>query len=73
MTCADEGKNHNGKPKKSELLPTGDGAKELVEVLVAIYRAMHNAEDAANDDTEVEDANHQKDNEYKKEGEEQTG
>ena len=48
-------------------------AKELVEVLVAIYRAMHNAEDAANDDTEVEDTNHQKDNEYKKEGEEQTG
>ena len=70
MTGADEGKNRNGEPKKSELLPKGREAKEIVAVLAAMYRATHNPEDMPNNDTEVEGANHQKDNEYKKEGEE---
>ena len=70
MTCANEGKSRNGGPKKSELLPKGREAKEIVAVLAAMYRATHNPEDMPNDDTEVEGANHQKDNEYKKEGEE---
>lgn len=51
MTWANEGKSHNGEPKKSELLPTGEKAKEIVEVLVAMYRAMHNLEDAHDDDS----------------------
>ena len=70
MTWANEGNNDNDEPNKSELLPTGDKARELIEVLAAMYRATHNPEDMPNDDTEVEGANHQKDNEYKKEGEE---
>ena len=48
MTWADEN-NHNGEPKKPELLPTGEKTKELVEVLAALYQAMHNPEDAADD------------------------
>ena len=70
MTGGDEGKNRNGEPKKSELLPKGREAKEIVAVLAAMYRATHNPEDMPNDDTEVEGANHQEDNEYRKEGEE---
>lgn len=69
MSWADEGKNHNSEPKKSELLQ-GRESKEIVAVLAAMYRATHNPEDMPNDDTEVEGANHQKDNEYRKEGEE---
>ncbi len=34
MTWTDEEKSHNGEPKKSELLPTGERATEIVEVLV---------------------------------------
>jgi hypothetical protein len=56
MTCANEGKNHNGEPKKPELLPTGDKATEVVEVLVEMYRAIHNAEDVANGDDRDEHA-----------------
>ena len=70
MTCANEGKSCNGEPKKSELLPKGRKAKEIVAVLAAMYRVTHNPDDMPNDDTEVEGANHQKDNDYKKEGEE---
>jgi hypothetical protein len=58
MTCANEGKNHGDEPKKPELLPTGEKAKELVEVLVAMYRAIPNAKDAANDDRGGGHANH---------------
>jgi len=58
MTWADEGKNHNGEPKKPELLPPVDKAKEIVEVLAAMYRAMQNPEDATNDDTGVESTSH---------------
>jgi len=72
MTWADEAKNHNDEPKKSRLLPTGDQTTEIVELLVAMYRAVHNPDDVTHDDTEVGSANHQKDTEYKKEGEEQT-
>ena len=56
MTCANEGKNHNGEPKKSGLLPAGDKAKEVVEVLAAMYRATHNPEDAADVDAKDEHA-----------------
>ncbi len=58
MTWADEAKNHNDESKKSELLPSVDKAKEIVEVLVEMYLVMHNPEDIANDDTGVESANH---------------
>ena len=54
MTWANEGKNHNGEPKKPELLPTEDEAKEVLEVLVEMYRAIHNAGDAVNDDDKDE-------------------
>ncbi len=57
MTWADEEKSHNGEPKKPELLPTGGKAKELREVLAAMYRAMHNPEDATNEE-KSEHANH---------------
>ena len=57
MAWADEGKNHNGEPKKPELLPTGNKAKEIVEVLVAMYLVMHNHGDATNDDEKSEHAN----------------
>jgi hypothetical protein len=50
MKWANEEKGDNGEPKKSELLPTGEEAKEIVEVLVAMYQSMHNPEAAANDD-----------------------
>ena len=50
MTCADEGKSDKDKRRKSELLPRGDEAKEIVDVLAAMYRSMHNPEAAANDD-----------------------
>ena len=58
MSCADEEKSHNEEPKKSDLLPTGDKAKEIIEVLAAMYLVMHNPEDVANDDTGVESTNH---------------
>ncbi len=58
MTWSNEEKSHNGEPKKSELLPSVDKAKEIVEVLVEMYLVMHNPEDIANDDTGVESANH---------------
>ena len=72
MTCADEGKSHNSEPKKSKLLPTGGKAKELIEVLAAMYRAMHNPENATNDDDRSEHANQCRDAGPEKEGEEQT-
>ena len=58
MTWSNEEKSHNGEPKKPELLSPVDKAKEIVEVLAAMYRAMQNPEDATNDDTGVESANH---------------
>ena len=70
MTRANDGNYENDELKKPELLPKGREAQEIVAVLAAMYRATHNPEDMPNDDTEVEGANHQKDNEYKKEGEE---
>jgi len=57
MTWANEEKGDNGQPKKSELLPTGDKAKEIVEVLAAMYRAMQNPEDETNDEDRSEHAN----------------
>ncbi len=50
MTWADEEKSHNGEQKKPGLLPAGDKAREIVELLVAMYHATHNAECATNDD-----------------------
>jgi len=58
MTQANEQKNHNGEAKKPELLPTGDKAKGIVEVLLAIYLAMERPEDIANDDMGVKNADH---------------
>lgn len=49
MACADEEKNHNDEPKKSELLPQGDEAKQIVEVLAAMYLATR-TEDRTDDD-----------------------
>ena len=57
MCRANEESNQKCKPEKSELLPTGEKAKELIEVLAAIFRAMHNPEAAANDDDRSEHAN----------------
>ncbi len=68
MTWPDDGRSHNGEPKKSELLPRGDKAKEIVEVLAAIYRAMHSAEGATNDNETSEDANQRRTAGTKKEG-----
>ncbi len=56
MTWANEEKDDNGQPKKSELLPTGDKAKEIVEVLAAMYRAAYKPEQAVDDDTRDEHA-----------------
>jgi hypothetical protein len=57
MTRANEEKSDNGKPKKSELLPQGDKAREIVEVLAMMYRTIHNPEAEANDDDKSEHAN----------------
>lgn len=54
MTWDSEGKNRNGEPKKSGLLPAGDNAKEVVEVLAAMYTALHNPENATDDDAKDE-------------------
>jgi hypothetical protein len=61
MTWPDVEKNHNDEPKKSKLLPAGDNAKEIVELLAAMYRAIHHPEDAANDYDNSEPANQQTD------------
>ena len=50
MTEANERDNYRGKPKKSELLPIGAKAREVLEVLAAMYRAIENPEDIGNDD-----------------------
>ncbi len=50
MSWADEGKNHNGERKKPQLLPTGDNAKEIIELLAAMYRTAHDPEDVADND-----------------------
>jgi len=57
MTWANEGKNHNGKPKKPELLPMGEKAQEIIEMLAAMYQATHKPQDATNDDDRAENAN----------------
>ena len=56
MTWADEGKNQNGESKKPELLPTGDEAKEILDVLAAMFRDTPNPEDSTNADAKREDA-----------------
>ena len=56
MTWADEGKNQNGESKKPELLPTGDEAKEILDVLAAMFRDTPNPEDPTNADAKREDA-----------------
>ena len=50
MTWSNEEKSQNGESKKSELLPTGERVKEIIEVLTAMYRAIQNPEDATNDE-----------------------
>ena len=73
MTCTNEPNNHNGESKKSELLPTGDKAKEIIVVLAEMYRAKHNPEDPTNADDKGEHANWKRDTRPDKEGQEQTG
>ena len=68
MTWANERESHDGEPKKRELLPKGDKANKIVEVLVAMYRAIHNPEDAANDYDSGEPANQRRDAGEKGEG-----
>jgi len=60
------------KAKKSELLPPVGKAKELIEVLAAMFRAMQNPPDATNDDDRGEHGNQWGDAGPEKEGEEQT-
>ena len=60
MTWANEREGHDGEPKKRELLPKGDKANEIVEVLVAMFRA-HNSEDAAKGGDSSEHANQRRD------------
>ena len=50
MTWADDPKNRNDEPKKSELLPSGDSAKEITDLLAEMYRTAHNSQDVADDD-----------------------
>ena len=56
MTWPNKGKNHNGESKKSVLLPTGEKAKAIIEVLAAMFRDMRNPEDPANADAREKDA-----------------
>jgi len=37
MTRANEGKSHSDEPKKPQLLPKGDKAEEIIEVLAAMW------------------------------------
>jgi len=71
MRCTNEPNNHDGESKKSELLPKGDQAKEIVEVLAEMYRAIHNPQDVRNDDRS-EHANRKRDARPDKEGKEET-
>ena len=65
MDSANERKNHNGE-SKSELLPTGEKAKVIIEVLATMFRDTRNPEDPTTDDAREKDA-------YPgKEGQEQT-
>ena len=57
MTWGNEEKSHNDESKKPELLPTGDKAKEIVELLAEMCRAMQNPEDVTNDEDRSEHAN----------------
>lgn len=58
--------------KKAELLPPVGKAKELIEVLTAMFRAMQNPEEATNYDDRGEHGNQWGDAGPEKEGEEQT-
>ena len=48
--------NGHGQSKKSELLPTGENAKAMIEVLAAMFRETRNSEVSANADAREEDA-----------------
>ncbi len=50
MSRADEQEDHSKETENAGLLPTGKEAKELIEVLAALYRAVHNPEGAEDDD-----------------------
>ena len=50
MSWAGEGKNHNGERKKPQLLPAGDSAKEITDLLAEMYRTAHNSQDVADND-----------------------
>ena len=57
MSWANEGKSDNGELKKPGLLPAGDKAADIIELLAAMYRAMQNPEDETNDEDRSEHAN----------------
>ena len=42
MSRADEQEDHSKETEKPGLLPAGEEAKELIEILAALYRAVHN-------------------------------
>jgi len=50
MTRIDEDNSDNGRTKKPCMLPTGEQAKLIVELLAAMYLAVHNSEDTADDE-----------------------
>jgi hypothetical protein len=56
MITPDEGNSDNGKAKKPDLLPTGEQAKEIIEVLAAIYLAVYKSEDTVDDEANDEHA-----------------
>jgi hypothetical protein len=61
MAWANERKNHNGESKKSELLPNGERAKAIIEVLAAMFRDMSNPENPTNVNAKEKDAPADKD------------
>jgi hypothetical protein len=57
MCQANEQNNQKCEPKRPELLPAGEKANEIIEVLTAMYRAAHDLEDGANEDDKNEHTN----------------
>lgn len=54
MTRIDEENSDNGRTKKPCMLPTGEQAKDIVELLAAMYLAVYKPEDTADDEAKDE-------------------
>ena len=54
MSRIDEENGDNGRTKKPCMLPTGEQAKEITEVLAAMYQAARKPEDTVDDDANDE-------------------